>query len=162
MIPFERRGSDRSGEGRDRVRRGAIDPALERPSASDQAARTPNAPAARRSRGLWLVIPIVASIVVLGVQATRLEPIAALQLAFAVLFAIGVGWLVFALATPRRERVVCPDCGDPTLENTSDGLCCRECGWRARETPLDDEFDADELAERLRRRGTLGDPPRRW
>lgn len=161
MIPFERRGSDRSGEGRGRARRGAIDPALELPSSRHEPTRNVGVPR-RRSRATWLVIPIVASIVVLGVQAARLEPIATLQLTFAILFAVGVGWLVFALATPRRERVVCPDCGDPTLENTSGGLHCRECRWRARETPLDDEFDADELAERLRQRGTLGDPPRRW
>lgn len=147
MMPFERRGGGREPAD-------ALDPLL--------SARPRSRAAGRRSRAVWLVVPIVALVAAFGVQALRPEPVALLQLAFAASFALGVGWLVYALAGPRRERVVCPDCESPALENVDGGLCCRECGWRARATQIEDEFDADSLAERLRRRGTLGDPPRRW
>ncbi|MCC6406360.1 MAG: hypothetical protein IT453_04275 [Planctomycetes bacterium] len=184
MMPFERRGSDRNREGHGRGARGGIDPAL-LPSVDPR-------PAAVQRRALWLIVPIAALLVVLGVQAAKLEPIAVLQITFAALFAVGVGWIVFALASPRPERVICPACARPELVNFAGGVRCRACGWNGREhtrrdandearegeahegealtgppagdlaDDLTDEFDVDDLARRLRGRGTLGDPPHRW
>ncbi|MBI5432255.1 MAG: hypothetical protein HZA52_05435 [Planctomycetes bacterium] len=190
MMPFERRGSDRNRESHGRGARGGVDPAL-LPSVEPR-----QAPAKRRA--LWLFVPIAVLLVVLGLQAARLEPIAVLQIAFAALFAVGVGWIVFALASPRPERVICPACTRTELANVDGGVRCRACGWDGRELarreadamtfdaddPANDvagdvvgdvrgdvtdnlardfvdEFDVDELARRLRGRGTLGDPPHR-
>ncbi|MCE9596096.1 MAG: hypothetical protein K8S98_18045 [Planctomycetes bacterium] len=153
MIPFERRGSDRGRRDHGRARHGGVDPSIE---------VAPSEPERARRRTLLLAIPLALVIVVFAVEAANLEPIVILQIAFATLFVVGVGWVVVALTADGPERVHCPACARRALTNTRDGLTCKACGWDGETRDRSPESDVDEIVDVLERRRTLGDHRRRW
>jgi hypothetical protein len=169
MLPFERHGSDRRDH---RLRPPGIDPILLE-DAQPTAVR-------ERASSRWLVVPIAVLLAAAALQFAGVDALTLLAVGFALLLALGLGWIVLIFARPSNERILCPSCLEPELEDRAGLLRCKKCAWdselaalerrdararthveRRRPAPGRDTGDEDELVERLRRRGTLGDPPSR-
>lgn len=109
--------------------RGAVDPAL---LAVPPAAR--RAPAALEALAGWLVAPLCLAALGAGVLLVLRGPDRVFGLVFALVLALGLGWIVISSLFPARADRTCPSCGKPTLSRldprTTHGLRCRSCPWR--------------------------------
>jgi hypothetical protein len=161
VIPFERdpghhrdpnRRADDGFDSR-RFRRGGADDALRnsqrddsgmsgstpaRDGSSRASARTASNRAASMrdmgSIGGWLVAPLLLAATSASILLVLRGPDELFGVAFGLVLALGLAWILVSSLFPGKADRVCPECGRETLARldprSTHGLRCRSCGWR--------------------------------
>ena len=134
MIPFERdpgqhrdphHGSD-EGFTAARLRRRGVDEALLHAQAERRRAV--------ESVGGWLVAPLLLAATAAAMLLVFRGPDRLFAVAFGVVLAFGLAWILISSLLPARADRTCPSCSRSTLTRldprSTQGLRCRACGWR--------------------------------
>ena len=136
MIPFERDPNQRrdpqggSNEGFDarRFRRGGADEALRSVNGSSRTVRDGG------SIGGWLVAPLLLAATSASILLVLRGPDELFGVAFGLVLALGLAWILVSSLFPARADRTCPECGKRALTrldpHSTHGLRCRACGWR--------------------------------
>jgi hypothetical protein len=122
---------------------------------------------ARESRAAWLVAPLILAAIASGLLLVLRGPEGLFGVAFGLVLALGLGWILVSSLLPARAERTCPRCGGEGLErldpDSSQGLVCRLCSWADESASafllLEDEGRPFEDIV-LRGRGRSGGPPR--
>jgi hypothetical protein len=146
VIPFERDPGHhrdprrRADDGFDsaRFRRGGADDALRRsdPHATDTHAPSMTTSTARDagSIGGWLVAPLLLAATSASILLVLRGPDELFGVAFGLVLALGLAWILVSSLFPGKADRVCPECRRDALvrldPRTTQGLRCRACGWR--------------------------------
>lgn len=148
MIPFE------SGRGRGPSWRGR--PGADRPSGgpdvgwggrlggepgstwleiSDEPRRSARATSRprRESRAVWFAAPLLLASAAAGTAFVLRGPDQVFGVAFGLVVALGLGWVLISALFPARADRTCPQCGGEGLQrldpDSSQGVVCRLCAW---------------------------------
>jgi hypothetical protein len=122
---------------------------------------------ARDSRAAWFAAPLILAAIAAGVLLVLHGPEGIFGVAFGLVLALGLGWILVSSLLPARAERTCPQCGGEGLErldpDSSQGLVCRLCAWADESASafllLEDEGRPFEDFV-LRGRGRNGGPPR--
>lgn len=105
-------------------------PSTGQPSAARPAPRAP----APVGRGSWLLPPILVAAVATAAMLVRGDLGGLFGLAFGLLVALGLTWILISVFFPPRADRSCPACGQETLERldprSTSGVRCSACGHR--------------------------------
>ena len=187
MIPFEsdrgrspswrgRPGADRpSGGGPDAAWGGRLGDAPAPPETGSTWLEIPDEPRqarrarrpARESRAAWFAAPLLLAAIAAGMAFVLRGPDQVFGVAFGIVVALGIGWVLVSALFPARADRTCPQCGGEGLErldpDSSQGVVCRLCSWADESASsfllLEDEGDPFEDIV-LRGRGHGGGAPR--
>lgn len=160
MIPFERDPGHhrdphrRADDGFDsaRFRRGGADDALRKPASSHgdhahgagvhgSAHDKPSSPSMTNSTardagsiGGWLVAPLLLAATSASILLVLRGPDELFGVAFGLVLALGLAWILVSSLFPGKADRVCPECRRDALvrldPRSTHGLRCRACGWR--------------------------------
>jgi hypothetical protein len=175
VIPFERdpgreepaepgRGEDAVGDGTawgGRLRGFAPDTAAPRVREFGQRAREVRRPALRSLRGGWLVAPLMLASIAAGLLFVLRGPDEVFGLAFGLVLALGIGWILVCALLPGKAERTCPACAGQGLERldrrSTQGLRCRLCGWQDESASsfllAEEEGPLEDIVLRARRDG---------
>jgi hypothetical protein len=152
MIPFEsgrgrgpswrgRPGSDRPTGGPDAGwggRLGAAPESVEPGSTWLEIPDGPRPPARagrtrRDTRAAWFAAPLLLAAAAAGTAFVLRGPDQVFGVAFGLVVALGLGWVLISALFPARADRTCPQCGGQGLErldpDSSRGVVCRLCAW---------------------------------
>lgn len=146
MIPFDsERGRDparrdrrgrRPGSDQDAGWGGRLGAASAEPGStwieiSDDARRAQ--PVAAESRAAWFAAPLLLAAIAAGATFVLRGPDEVFGLAFGLVLALGLGWILVSALFPARAERTCPQCGRDGLErldpDSAQGVICRHCAW---------------------------------
>lgn len=88
---------------------------------------------ARESRAAWFAAPLLLAAVAAGTAFVLRGPDGIFGLAFGLVLALGLGWILVSTLFPARAERTCPQCRRDGLErldpDSSQGVVCRLCAW---------------------------------
>lgn len=136
MIPFEREPKrEPGGEPRDDSTRGERRPAgrgaVDRRLREDE---VPRATANVSSSAGWLIGPLILCSVAAAMLFVFRGPDEVFGIAFALVLAVGLSWILVSALSPARAERRCPRCRRLTVVRADaeklTGLRCKACSWR--------------------------------
>ena len=87
----------------------------------------------RESRAAWLAAPLLLAAIAAGATFVLRGPDGVFGIAFGLVLALGLGWILVSALFPARAERTCPQCGQDALErldpDSAQGVVCRLCAW---------------------------------